>query len=348
MSLAKRHKSDNGTHSSLIHSSKFTTEHDSNESGRILYSPAVVLEGHTGGPVFSTKFSHDGTKIASSGMDKSILLWNLPSSQHDEQPNYACLTGHKGAVVCANWTHDNSIIVSASADSSVGFWDTTTGNRVRKCTGHEAGSVVNEVDTSCDDIAMSVGDDGSVVFWDQRQRNPVDKIDTELPLLTGKFSHSGTNFFISGIESKILAYDVRVLDKVLWSSEGGGLVSGISSIGISPDDTMLVSRSLDGTVKTYNANQFVPEGVNRMNPYVYEGAPSGKENLLIRTCFSNDNIKIVSGSEDATVTIWDLGTRRIVGKYAGHQGTVIDVAYHPSEPIMVSSSTDGSIIVREV
>lgn len=350
MSLVKRHKPGNGIESTLIRQPPTT-----HEQGRILYSPAIVLEGHTNGPVFSTKFNQDGTKLVLGGMDKQILLWTLPThdSPHAHQPNHATLHGHRGAVTSAKWTRDDTMIVSASADCTVGIWDSHTGARIRKCQGHSG--VVNDVAVvavvGSEEMIVSVGDDGCGLVWDSRHRGPVAEVGGDggvgMPMLSAASSHLGRCVYMTGIDPRILAYDVRMMDRPLWETKSrSGL--GISSINVSPDDTMLVSRSLDGVVRTYNAKEFVPEGVERLIGGLYEGAPSGKENLLIRACFSNDNIKIVSGSEDASVCVWDLATRRIVGKYGGHEGTVIDVDYHPLENIIVSSSTDGTIIVREV
>ncbi|ODV81532.1 WD40 repeat-like protein [Suhomyces tanzawaensis NRRL Y-17324] len=333
----KRFKSDTGEVKSLIRSKGLGTS-----SGTILYDEAVVLEGHQG-PVLSARFSRDGTKIASGGYDKSINLWHLPTQQEEELPNYGVLSGHKSAVTSLAWLWDESLI-SSSADSTLGIWDSESGKRIRKLQGHEG--VVNQVAVSSESLIASAGDDGCLQLWDSREKNSLNTITSNYPILATTFNNRGTTIYVGGIEPTVRAYDVRALDKELWTS--GGQTDTITSLALNPDDSVLLSRAMNGNIKTYSAKEFVPEGIPRANQYGYEGAPSGSEYQVIRACFSNDSISILSGSEDRSVTSWDFGSRKLANKYTGHEGTVLDVDYHPTERIVVSSSTDGTVIVREV
>lgn len=337
MSLVKRQKLDSNENVSLIKSKVLETTSNN------LYEEAVVLEGHQGS-VLSSKFSNDGSKIVTGGIDKTIQLWNLPTTVAGDEPNYGTLSGHKSAVTSAKWLYDDLTVVSASADTTVGFWDGETGQRIRKCVGHEL--TINEVDISKDSIALSVSDDGSARLWDQRQKTPSAKIITEFPLLTGTFNNHGSVIYLGGIDPTIKAYDMRVVDKPLW--ECSGQSDSITSIAINNDDSILVSRAMNGDIRTYSAKDHVPDGISRISPYVYDGAPSGNEMQLIRTTFSNNNVSIISGSEDKTVTQFDYNSRKILKKLAGHRGTVLDMDYHPTENIVLTSSTDGLVIVRHI
>lgn len=64
----------------------------------------------------------------------------------------------------------------------------------------------------------------------------------------------------------------------------------------------------------------------------------------------------ISGSEDNLVYIWDLQSKKIVQKLAGHKGilysnftltvdVVLAVASHPSENIIASGSLDKEVIL---
>lgn len=325
MSLVKRQRTD-------------VSRHDVESRNGLLYSEAVVLEGH-GGFVLSSKFSPDGAHIASGGMDKTIRLWLLPSDSSDDSPNYGVLTGHKNAVTSVAWLNDESV-VSGSADALVGFWDTVTGQRTRKAVGHEL--TVNEV-VQCGTEVLSVSDDGTARVWDGRSKSHLLSIETEYPLLTGTASGS-IIVYVAGIDPTVKAFDLRKPVVPLWTCKGHN--EAATSVALSSDGAMLVSRAMNGKVTTYNARDTVVGP--RHTLLMYDGAPSGKEYQLIRLRYSPNNVWIASGAEDYTLTVWDTATRRVNKKHEGHTGTVVDVDFHPTGKAVLTASTDGLMIVREI
>lgn len=334
MSLVKRQKSENGEYNSVALTKK---------ENQGLYDNAVVLEGHKG-PVLTSRFNADGSLIVSGGMDGNILLWNTPYKEDYESINYGVIEGHKQGVTSIRWLYDDYLLASGSADRTVRLWDANTGQAIRKLPGHE--SVVNEIDVCGDSHIVSVGDDGSSILWDARQKSPVNVLNSEFPLLTCSFNKDGDAFYVAGIHPTIMAYDTRKTDEPIWTASGQR--ESITSLSISPDNSTLISRSMDGIIKSYNAKRFVPEEKSRVNPFIYSGAVSGNQYQLIRACFSPDNTRIISGSEDMTLCMWEFASRRLIRKFADHRGAVLDSAYHPNQPIILSTSTDGTIIVQEI
>ncbi|ODQ61790.1 hypothetical protein WICANDRAFT_24913, partial [Wickerhamomyces anomalus NRRL Y-366-8] len=287
------------------------------------------LEGHQGASL-SVKFDKSGENVASSGMDKKILLWNLPhASSQEKASNYGEITGHKSAVTSIRWLNNGSI-ASSSADTTVGIWDTETGQRIRKYTSHSL--VVNEVDND-QNLVASAGDDGFIFVWDEREKGFINSFKTEYPLLTVAFHNNIV--FGSGIEPIIRAWDIRSPSSPVFEIE---TLHTESITSLSVDDTNLISRDND-TVRIYDP-KVVPG--NHIRPKVYDGAPAGPENLLIRSIVKNN--LILSGSYDKTVTLWDVVSGRLLRKLTGHTGTVLSVDEHDGK--IVSSSTDGTVILR--
>ncbi|EGV62846.1 hypothetical protein CANTEDRAFT_115761 [Yamadazyma tenuis ATCC 10573] len=307
---------------------------DDVDSGKILYNRAVVLEGHQG-PVYSAAINSE--LIVSGGDDKTINIWKLPTDDNDV--NLGCIRGHKAAVTSVCWMNGN--IVSGSADSTMAIWDGETGQKIRN---YRNSTIINQVRYN-GTLLASCDDAGTVKLWDFREKNSISTISTKFPVWTCCLSSSG-NIFFSGIDPTIQAYDTRATDKSLWTTSS--TIDSITSLDINNDNSMLVSRSTRGAVSTYNAKEFLPENVSRSSPYVYDGAPSGNEYKLIRACFSGDSSRIASGSDDKTVTVWDVVTRRILNKFEGHEASTLDVTFHPSENIVISTSLDGTLIVREL
>lgn len=58
--------------------------------------------------------------------------------------------------------------------------------------------------------------------------------------------------------------------------------------------------------------------------------------------------RVVAGSGDRTCVIWDVESGKILYKLPGHRGTCTAADYHPREPIVVSSSVDGTLFLGEI
>lgn len=319
---------------SLVHRSAPAT---SKTGPKILYDNAVSLFGHKG-PVYSAKFGPSGRAIASAGHDRQILLWHLPTDVNEELPNYGVLSGHRNAVTSLLWQLETSIF-SVSADSTVAFWDAQTGQRLRKGIGHSL--AINDCAASKDGVCVSVGDDGSARVWDEREKAAVAVIKTGYPLLACDIAQDGTTVFVGGIDPVVGAYDIGER-KMAWNC--GGNTDSVCSVALSADDSMLVTKAMDGLVRTLSARSMVPAGVPRMSRDSYEGVDGGQ--MLSRARFSPDDIYIGLGSTDGTAVTWASASHRMTGKYSGHTGAVLDVDFNPG--LLMSSSMDGSVIVREI
>lgn len=318
---------------SLVHSNAPTTR---TKGGKILYDTAVSLSGHKG-PVYAAKFGPGARTIASAGHDRQILLWHLPTDANEALPNYGVLAGHKNAVTSLLWQLETSIF-SVSADSTVSYWDAQTGQRLRKCMGHHL--TINDCAASKDGTCVSVGDDGTVRVWDEREKAAVAVISTEYPLLACDITSDGCTVFVSGIDPVVAAYDIRER-KMIWSCAGN--TDSVCSVALSTDESMIVTRAVDGLVRTLSARNTVPTGVLRMSRDGYEGVSGGQ--TLGRARFSPDDIYIGLGSGDGSAVVWSSASHRMMGRYVGHEGAVLDVDFAPG--LLLTSSVDGSVIVRE-
>ncbi len=309
--------------------------------------------------------------MASGSKDKTIFLWNTPTETATRSgfpPNYGVLQGHKNAVTSLVWNRDSSHVISGSADKTVALWDSETGARIRKhnlpvdsevSKNTSAPAIVNVVDVvrRGNEIYASGSDDGMVVLWDPRQKHAIDYISNEFPILAVSFTSTGSTLFSSGINPDIDAWDLRNFNNPIYSIESH--VDSVTSLQVCPnDDSFLVSNSFDNTVKTHDIKPFVvnqksPEqrNQNRTIASYYGSITGGIEQKLIKCRWSNgtgENLKIISGSNDATTVIWDFYTRKLAYKLPGHSGIVNDVDWHPYEDVIVSASADRTLLISEV
>lgn len=63
---------------------------------------------------------------------------------------------------------------------------------------------------------------------------------------------------------------------------------------------------------------------------------------------STNGLRIISGSADRKVCVWDINTGEMVHKLTGHAAGVKSVAFSPSNTRIVSGSWDGSVLVWDI
>lgn len=81
---------------------------------------------HHTGEVWYVEFSHDGSKLATTGQDCTVLIYDTLTFSILHK-----LSDHDSPVVYASWSPDDSKLVSCSRDHKARLWDTAvrTGKR---------------------------------------------------------------------------------------------------------------------------------------------------------------------------------------------------------------------------
>jgi WD40 repeat protein len=75
---------------------------------------------------------------------------------------------------------------------------------------------------------------------------------------------------------------------------------------------------------------------------------TGHEYGVNSVAFSPDGRRIVSGSADRTVAVWDLQSGTRIRQLAGHQDRVMSVAFSPDGRAILSASADRTVAVWDL
>ncbi|KAJ1033291.1 hypothetical protein NDA13_001285 [Ustilago tritici] len=317
-----------------------------------LSHPILGLTGAHTSEILDVKFSRDGSRVAAASADRTISIWSV----YGDCANIGQLKGHSKAVSCLAFSSNISdTLYSGSADGTIIVWSITTGEKQRRLRAHRA--IVNCVSATCSgpELIVSASDDGRVMIWDPEAKEPLDILEVEYPVTAVAFSDDSSQIYVGGIDNQIHIYDLTRKSIILSLR---GHMDTITSISLSPSGSHLLSTAFDDTLRIWDVRPFAPEpnpadpNANTANPRLYRTLRGttfgGFENLLIKAGWSADGEKVVAGGADRTCTIWDVESSTILYKLPGHKGTCTAAMFHPREPIVVSCSTDMTLLLGEI
>lgn len=298
-----------------------------------------ILTGHTGS-VEALAVTPDGTCIITGGDDGTVRIRDLTRGSPIGIP----LTGHTGPVEAVAVTPDGARIVTGGWDSTVRIWDLATGTPVgRPLYGH-SGPVYCVVISPDGTRMMTAGHDRTIRIWDLASGKRVGK-----PLighLSGVRAMAVTadgRRIVSGSED----YTVRIWDLATGSPVDAPLkgASGwVLSVAVTPDGTRTITGDHDGNVHIWDLTD-VPR-TESQSPAALSSAAQGHSFGVYALAVSPDGTRIVTGSWDDTVRVWDLATGTPIGRpLKGHAKGVFAVAVAPDGSRIVSGGGDNRLRV---
>lgn len=111
------------------------------------------------GAIDTLSFSRDETRLATSGTDGAITIWDVATNQVHQT-----LLGHDGGVVSLAWSSDGKRLISGSVDMTVRSWDLVN-DASQILRGHSA--AVSNLRFSNDQLYFVSSDDGGTVrIWE--------------------------------------------------------------------------------------------------------------------------------------------------------------------------------------
>ncbi|MFC9534300.1 NB-ARC domain-containing protein [Streptomyces sp. NPDC056975] len=138
--------------------------------------------------VNSVAISPDGAWLATSGMDKTVRLWDRGSGRLT-----ATLTGHTDAVLSVAISPDGTWLASSSGDGTVRLWDRGSGQCTATLTGH-SGKVWSVAISPDGTWLASLSQTGEIYVWNVRSRQIATLVRTDDALAEGTWASHDLTF----------------------------------------------------------------------------------------------------------------------------------------------------------
>jgi WD40 repeat protein len=269
-----------------------------------------VLDGHQG-MVTSLAFSPDGTMIASSGYDRFIKFWDMPSGQLSGQITLP----------------DTPNFLAFSSD----------GSRLAIASNLEI-TLVNSMDRQFEkSIPVSGGDhlafspDGRLIYISTPFSIRV--IDAIAGTTILEFPDPSTL-----VPTMNVAGDGTVLSVTYQTP------NTVDNFALSPDGAQIVTVTIDPLIDRGSGVENVRMAIWDARSGKYLSEINFSAGSIQRMKFSSDGTHLALGNGNE-VWVWDTSSWQLIRIYSGHVDLVEDLALTPDGTKILSASRDGTVRV---
>ncbi|KAG9434266.1 WD repeat domain-containing protein 83 [Apis mellifera carnica] len=279
------------------------------------------------GVVRAVRFSVDGAYCLTCGSDRKLKLWNPYRGV-----TLKTYEGHGNEVMDSSASCDSSQIVSCGLDKSVILWDVATGIPIRRLRGH-AGPINTVRFNEESSMIISGSRDNLVMLWDVRSKmlEPVQCLNEAKDSISS-VRISNHEILTASFDGKIRRYDIRVGE--IYADYIGDAVICAS---FTRDGQCIVVSSADGIIRLIDKDS--GELLGEFTGHVVN-------NLCLESNVDNQDTRIISGSADGKLWIWDLVSQKVVAKLSGFKSTkhpMVSLSVHPQKNCFLA--TNGSNIL---
>lgn len=292
----------------------FNTENDEDNGdsadGIKEFQPFVKYRTHAGhsADLINLTWSKDSRFILTTSRDLTTKIWSL--TKEEQQLASMTFSGHKDYVMGSFFSDDQEKIYTVSRDGALFQWEFTSNTKEEEEFEKE-----EEIDLS--NYSWRITD--KKYFYNR-------------PALVSTVTfHSESNILLVGFTSgEFRIYEMPSFNLIQKLSIGTNSVTTLS-INKTGEWLALGSKKL-GQLIVYEWQS---------ESYILK--QQGHFDIMNSLCYSPDGSKLVTGSDDGKLKIWDVNSGFCLATFTEHQSSVTQVKFAQRGQVLYSSSLDGTV-----
>ena len=292
--------------------------------------------------VSAVAWSPDGSRIASSGGDGTVRIWN--PNNGDNLLTYHGQAGRLSEVLVVAWSPDSTRIASAGNKATIQVWNARNKQLLAHYDGHSTFANVpyfahifwaawSPDGTRIASTSITLGRDKAVHIWNSATGQQVMKFDLHTRWLDTSssggvaWSPDGSRIAV-GLNGETRMYNTTTGAQILSYTQQSGY---ISTVAWSPDGSRLASLAAN-SAHVWNA---------ATGAFLY--AYQGHTNAMRDVAWSPDGQYLASSSNDRTVQLWTAADGTRIYTYTGHNDEVGALSWAPDSHRIASASKDKTV-----
>ncbi|MCA9072237.1 MAG: WD40 repeat domain-containing protein, partial [Planctomycetaceae bacterium] len=275
-------------------------------NGREVASPSAPLQG---GPFFQLTSETDSLWSATFSPDNhglltvagnDVRLWNLKTGEERMSFN------PHGAVASAEFSPDGQRLVTAGWDHTARIWNIKTGLAEQKLLGQHTDDINHAVFSPDGRHVLTASDDATAVLWNLQTGQP------ELTLRghtkrvnSAVFSRDGRWILTASDDRTARIWDAKTGEECLVIQ---GHDWAVQSAEFSSDGQRIITASDDNTARIWQLTQTQNNDGTATWKAEQQWVLKGHSAAVVAGGFSPDGQRVITGSRDDTVVVWDAET----------------------------------------
>lgn len=321
------------------------------EWGRLMFlCQQGIREFDAGAPLEAIDVSPDGTRLVASGWNGLARVWTIDS----DDPPVVLPHGPTSFVNAVSFCPDGKLVVTGSSDRAGGYlrlWDAQTGKLLKRFDGHE--DTVLSVAFSRDGKRLLTSSyDETARLWNVETGELVRSfVGHDWWVWCAAFSPDEKRIVTASHDGSAIVWSVDTGEPIgvpFIGHRRGGSQTPIYAVAFSPDGRLVASGGLDNRVLIWDPDEIEPFDYSVA---IEQGkfpeqkclALEGHKAAVRSVAFSGDGQRIISGSQDNTVSVWDADSGQLIKALRGHAGRVRSCRFSGGGKLAVSGGYDGRV-----